>query len=63
MTYTMHSEWIDGTFDEAPTTTFSNKKTALRMAKAIAASSNPQITARILICLDGEATVAAFTVT
>ena len=62
MNYTLHCEWTDGTFDEKPTATFTNKRTALRDAKIVAASATAECTRRILLCIDGEQTVASFPV-
>lgn len=62
MAYTLHNEWTDGTFEEQPVATFANKRTALRVAKHIAATATAECTARILVCTDGEDTVASFKV-
>jgi hypothetical protein len=62
MAYTLHPEWIDGTFEETPTASFGNKRKALRIAKLVAADSSPEVVCRILVCVNGEATVAAFKV-
>lgn len=61
MAYTIHSEWTDCTFEEKPTSTFTNKRQALRVAKIVAASSAPEITRRIHVC-QGEQTIQAFDV-
>lgn len=62
MTYTLHIEWTDGTFEAQPfSEVIRTKKEACRFAKSSAADIKPwsQI-ARILVCDVNLTTVAAF---
>lgn len=61
MRYGIHSELKDGTFVAEPSTTYSNKREACRVAKIVAKATQPwSDTARILVCDAGLNTVAVF---
>lgn len=62
MTYSIHNEWTDGTFEaDNGGITYRTKREAVRIARHVAKSIGPHSdVARILVCDADLTTIAAF---